>query len=123
MPNRKRQEDIRSALLPAFRSGQVLEARDLIRIQHAINIAQSRLCIETTIFEPFREGQFLTAEFLNQLLLPIDSLRRHLGLPIRWKKFPVEPGVVLTANTLNELQAAVNEVLRALIEKENVADV
>ena len=123
MPNRKRQEDIRSTLLPAFRSGQVLEAKDLIRIQHAINIAQSRLYIETTIFEPFREGQFLTAEFLNQLLLPIDSLRRHLGLPIRWKNFPVEPGVVLTANTLNELQAAVNEVLRALTEKENVADV
>ncbi len=115
------QRDLQLALLPAFRSGEVLKARDMVRIQHAINLTQSRLKMETTKFHPFKEGQILTADSINDLLAQVNELRRHLGLGVDWEHFPVRVGEVFTADALNELQASMNEVLKELIEPENTA--
>lgn len=108
---------LNKALLPRFRDGQFLTAWDFLQIQQSINAIECIAKMRTTKFDPFYNGQFLTAEVLNQLVPPIKNLILEHGHYYVFKHFPASDGIHLTEEILNELIDKINWIIRLRLSK------
>jgi hypothetical protein len=104
-------------LIPAFRNGEKVEDYDLNRVMQAVNSVEIRLGLEPTEFVLMKTGQIVTSDNINQLLAPIERIRREVHLATDWRYHPVSPGVLYTAEHLNEIYGSVNEVTRYILSQ------
>lgn len=110
-------EALELELIPAFRQGELVKVYDLNRVMQAINSLEGRLGIPRTEFVLMKRGQIVSAANINQLLEPIELVRRHLGLDVSWRHHPVSPPQMYTVEHLNELYGSVNEVIRYFVSR------
>jgi hypothetical protein len=94
--------------LPRFVEGQLITAHQLQAIPQAINALEAAVGFPQTTFKAFQLGQATSAGDLNQFIQPLTRLSHRLGWIINLKKFPVRPGALITAQTLNELVDTIN---------------
>ena len=67
-------------LLPAFSHGELVTDHDLNRVMQAINMLEVRSWLPITDFNLMRKCQVIAARYINQLMDPINVIRRSMDL-------------------------------------------
>lgn len=100
--------------LPNFRTGEIIQAIDLLSIQQAINQIECLTHTTPTTFRQFRHGDRIKSEYLNQMFTSLKKQFLVLNEEWEFKNFPVEKGQKATVELMNELPIACHFLVNKL---------
>lgn len=99
-------------ILKKFKSGAILHAIDLNNINDLLRQIAKRNNIRLESRPPWKSGEVLTANSLNNLSINVEKVFEGLGLgKISWSFGNFKDGTVLKAEYLNEIVGRIQQCI------------